>query len=338
MQIKHLHKNIYKVNSCILEDRNREISQKLKEDVEKYEKLTQDKASKETKIICKCISKATYFRYKQKLKLIHKNLPLPSRRPHKLRESKITYDLKQLVLSIRKENPTYGKAKIAVILKRDHKETTSESSVGRIIKEFMEKKLIQKSISSRSKAGQRKFNKHSKRWKYGQKSTKPGELVQIDHMTTRVNDVTYKHFKAWDPVTKLIVAEVFKSASSISAREFLAKVLANMPFSVTSIQVDGGSEFMRHFEDECKNQNIQLYILPPRRPQWNGGVERGNRTFREEFYDSKELLSENLDELRPELAKAVEKYNNYRPHASLNGLTPCEYNHIIQGGCQSHMY
>jgi len=40
---------------------------------------------------------------------------------------------KQLVLKIRRVHPDYGKEKIAVVLKRDHGQTMSESTVGRIL-------------------------------------------------------------------------------------------------------------------------------------------------------------------------------------------------------------
>jgi hypothetical protein len=49
---------------------------------------------------------------------------------------------------------------------------------------------------------------------------------------------------------------------------------------------------MKDFEEACKDLSIQLYVLPPKRPQWNGGVERGNRIFREEFYARRDILSE----------------------------------------------
>ncbi|CAL7962337.1 hypothetical protein MIDIC_460032 [Alphaproteobacteria bacterium] len=41
---------------------------------------------------------------------------------------------------------------------------------------------------------------------------------------------------------------------------------------------------MADFELACKDLNVDLYVLPPKKPQYNGGVERGNRIFREEFY------------------------------------------------------
>jgi transposase InsO family protein len=67
---------------------------------------------------------------------------------------------------------------------------------------------------------------------------------------------------------------------------------------------------MADFEEECKRPEISLIVLPPRRSDYNGGVERGNRTFREEFYNQNNLLANNIMEMRIELEKALWKYNN----------------------------
>ena len=40
---------------------------------------------------------------------------------------------------------------------------------------------------------------------------------------------------------------------------------------------------MAEFENECEKLGIELLVLPPRKPKLNGGVERSNRTFREDF-------------------------------------------------------
>ncbi|MDR0631999.1 MAG: hypothetical protein LBF54_02050 [Holosporaceae bacterium] len=44
-------------------------------------------------------------------------------------------------------------------------------------------------------------------------------------------------------------------------------------------------------------------MLPPRHPDYNGGVERGNRIFREKFYNQNYLLANNLAEMRLEWRK-----------------------------------
>ena len=38
------------------------------------------------------------------------------------------------------------------------------------------------------------------------------------------------------------------------------------------------------FEEACEELDIPLHVLPPRRPQWNGCVERTNRSARAEFW------------------------------------------------------
>ncbi len=66
-------------------------------------------------------------------------------------------------------------------------------------------------------------------------------------------------------------------------------------------------------------------MLPRFRPKYNGGVERGNRTFREEFYACRDLIADSIGAMRFELRKAVEQYNAFRPHHALKGKTPMEY-------------
>ena len=87
------------------------------------------------------------------------------------------------------------------------------------------------------------------------------------------------------------------------------------------MQGDGGSEFMRDFEQACQDLSLELMVLPPARPTYNEGVERGNRMFREEFYNLSSL-NDSLGAIRNALRAAIEKYNRYRPHAALAGLTP----------------
>lgn len=159
------------------------------------------------------------------------------------------------------------------------------------------------------------------------KALKPGQLVQIAHMTVTKNNIKIKHFQAWDPKSKFIHEGVCSNATSSSAAKFLEEFIQKAPFKVESIQVDGGSEFMKDFEQACAELNISLYVLPPIRPKYNGGVERGNRIFTEELYAGKHLLANPLKEVRNDLDKALNKYNSYRPHFILKGLTPLEYIH-----------
>ncbi len=82
---------------------------------------------------------------------------------------------------------------------------------------------------------------------------------------------------------------------------------------------------MAEFEQACQDLNLPLIVLPPSQPKYNGGVERGNRTFKEEFYYRPDLLADSIGAMRFELKKAQDKYNTYRPHKNLGGSTPMAY-------------
>ena len=68
------------------------------------------------------------------------------------------------------------------------------------------------------------------------------------------------------------------------AKRFLAYLKEQAPFPIRSLQVDGGSEFRDEFEQACQEAGIPLYVLPPKKPEYNGCVERANGTSLYEFY------------------------------------------------------
>ena len=88
---------------------------------------------------------------------------------------------------------------------------------------------------------------------------------------------------------------------------------------------------MAEFEEACSDLDIPLFVLPPKKPKYNGGVERSNRTFREEFYAKNDLLADTVGAFKAELKSAVLKYNSYRPHQSIDFLTPFEYIEMHNG-------
>ena len=190
----------------------------------------------------------------------------------------------------------------------------------------MGKGLITKSISALRTKRKRLFKKHAKPWEFKDyKTMKLGERVQIDHMTVTKNGITVKHFQAWERQSKYLDAKVYSHAKASSAKRFLIDFAQQAPFVIESIQVDGASEFMAEFEDACAELGIPLIVLPPKKPEYNAGVERSNRTFREQFYNRVDLLEDSVRGIQAALRKALVKYNTYRPHRNLNGLTPMQY-------------
>lgn len=328
MQIRGLHKSLYKLYSYSRKQVELDAYYKKYETIVKQwdtfkEKGLSDKLLEE---VVGC-SRATYYRAKKILSNFKQGIkPLSKARKHQNKplwgESE-----KQLVLRLRRENPTYGKTKLARILHRDHNVNLSESTVGRILRFLFKKGLIIRSISAFRKKRMRDFSKgYAKRWTYKDyKNIKLGERVQIDHMSVTRHGVCLKHFQAWERKSRYIHAQVYSDAKSRSAKRFLEELCEKAPYPILSIQVDGGSEFMGEFEQACKELGIKLIVLPPSQPRYNGGVERGNRIFREEFYDTAAYQADSIGAARNELKKALHKYNTYRPHHGLSGATPMEY-------------
>lgn len=296
-----------------------------------YDQLRSEGCSEETALKAIEVSRATYFRWKKALsEKGPKGLNVASRKPKSVRPKKWTIDLQFLICRLRQENPMYGRLKIHALLRRDFPDFViiSVATVGRILKRLVDLKRILPvwALSSGRKTKRRRsFDKHAQRWKYGMKAAKPGELVQVDHMSVSLGTgKMLKHFQATCPISKITVTEVCTGATSAAAAKFLLKIKAQMPFPIRSIQVDGGSEFMKDFEAACEAEKIALWVLPPKSPKYNGCVERRNATFKYEFY-YQYGGEDSIVAIRAALQQYQNRYNTFRPHQALKQNTPMRY-------------
>lgn len=88
-----------------------------------------------------------------------------------------------------------------------------------------------------------------------------------------------------------------------------------------AVRTDNGPEFTSHiFMDWCHRRRIQQQFIQPGKPIQNCFIERFNGSYRKEILDAFVFYS--LNELRIVTEKWMQEYNTYRPHDSLNGLTP----------------
>ena len=330
MQTRGLHRSIHKgyhvLRSIELSDTTAQKKEKALKDWETLRSKGVPIKIRE-KIIG--ISKATYHRKAKRYKdLGTKGLLKRSCRPKSFRQSTIPKDLVQSILDIRRAHPTFGKAKIAAILRRSNI-TLSESSVGRVLAKAIKDGVIRKHAGAKTRHKKRQFTSHAQPYVHGM-PTGPGQSIQIDHLVAHVHGAQYRHFQAICPVSRMLVSEIYTTASSSSAAMFLEKVKRSLPFPVRSIQVDGGSEFRKHFEEKCANDGIPLFVLPPASPKLNGKVERVNRTMREDFYRAdRQFVSGDIVLDRKLLEEKVRCYNTFRPHHALGMKTPEEYVNIL---------
>lgn len=91
-----------------------------------------------------------------------------------------------------------------------------------------------------------------------------------------------------------------------------------------AIRTDNGPEFIGHiFLDWCHRRRIQHQFIQPGKPVQNCFIERFNGSYRKEILDAYVFYS--LSELKSITTAWMSEYNSYRPHESLNNLTPDLY-------------
>ncbi len=219
------------------------------------------------------ISRATYYRWKQRLREGGlKGLKPRSRRPRRLR-GKVhwTPELLTRVEALRKQNPTWGRWPIGLTLRKQGV-TISERTVGRILAHLEHWGRVESVASFLARARRGKVRRrlprpYARRKPKGYVAPSPGDLVQVDTLTVTLGPgEIVKHFSAVDLSTRFSLAEVHTRATANLAAGFLTHLIAHAPFPVRAIQVDGGSEFMAEFEERKWNPSsvsVAAFTLGP---------------------------------------------------------------------------
>jgi transposase InsO family protein len=280
------------------------------------------------------VPRSTLYRWREQ--------PEPrSRRPRRLRARTWSPALLAAAEALRLDHPMWGRAKLGPLLRREGF-AVSDATVGRIIAHLVARGVVEAVPTLRRRKGgaaRAWRRKHATRLPKGHKAQEPGELVQVDTLSINLRpDKTIKQFTAYDPVARHTAAQAFSRATATCAASFLDKLIAAMPFTVSGIQVDGGSEFMAAFEEACQAKNLALFVLPPKRPDLNGAVERAQGSWRYEFYACHDLPLR-LDRLNQRIDAFAHLYNHHRPHGALGGMTPAQYlsSRSSRDPPQSHM-
>jgi transposase InsO family protein len=231
----------------------------------------------------------------------------------------------EAVFRLREENPRWGKDKLAKLLS-EQGYLGSASMVGRILRRLKERGVLREPVPHYVSAGKRrKLRPYAQRKPKDYAARQPGDLVELDTLDLRpLPGVNFKHFTAHDVMSKWDVLGVCRRATATNAALFLSDMEQRMPFPIKAIQIDGGSEFEAIFEAECQKRGIKLFVLPPRSPKLNGGVERAHRTHTEEFYEITDSTFE-FASLSSELLQWEHRYNTIRPHQALGYLTPLKF-------------
>lgn len=271
------------------------------------------------------VSRATLYRWRKRFDPEDlRTLEERPRRPRRVRRPTWSVERVEAVVRLREQYPRWGKAKLAVLLRREGV-LTCPSTVGRILADLGRRgRLVEPKGRAVSAKRRRPVRPYARRKPKDYAPCGPGELVQVDTLDlSPLPGVRLKQFTARDVICRWDVMEVYSKASASCARQFLDALEVRAPFPLRAIQVDGGGEFRADFEAECERRGILLFELPPRSPKLNGCVERAQRTHTEEFYEVFELPW-TVASLNARLRQWEQVYNHIRPHQSLGYLTPAQ--------------
>jgi transposase InsO family protein len=276
------------------------------------------------------ISPDTFYRWRKRFKVgCLATLENCSRKPLNFRKSDIPSKTIDLTIHLRKQDMGLSKYKLSFILKRDYGIDLSPSSVGRILKA---KGLIQEANLVKNIKKRKKINyviprlRASKQLRYQY----PGFLVQIDTKHLIILGKKYYQFTAIDCYSKLSFSYAYTRASSSIGKDFLLRMISYFSFPIKAVQTDNGSEYLLYFHQECGQRGITHYFSHPKTPKDNALVERLIQTTEYELWLFDEELIPELAYINKKLKTWLGRYNAYRPHQSLNYLTPMEYYQLSQ--------
>lgn len=133
----------------------------------------------------------------------------------------------------------------------------------------------------------------------------------------------------------------YRTNTSKSGKDFLCRLALLHEDSLRYVQIDNGFEFALYFEEYAKQNDITLIHNYPKSPKMNPFVEKVNDTIQVEYLD-RFYEETSIKEINKILFDCLIEYNFYRPHRSLNLLTPIEFieqkTMYNKGSPMLHMY
>ena len=283
-------------------------------------------------------SRATIYLWKQKLKSSGgrlSSLAPGNRSPQHKRKRVIDPFIRSFIIGYRTNHPGVDKTTITPVLKsaclRAGIRPISESTVGRIIHDLKERGSLPRvtRISMDGRTGKLRASEVrrpvKKMRRKGFHPRLPGELVEIDTVDIFVDGLKRYLITAIDLPTRFAFAYIYKSSSSVCARDFLSKLREVSPFKIERIQTDNGHEFLKHFLIACQQESLVHYFNYPRHPLSNAHLERFNRTIQEQFAWWHTDYLDETDSFNRKLMEYLIWYNTEKAHRGIGKVPPLRY-------------
>ena len=272
------------------------------------------------------ITRKTFHKWNTRFEKQHfLGLEEVSRAPHTKRKRTTTSQQKQRIVKLREKHIRCGKMKLQKRYERTYGEWISSWHIQKIIEDnqlYYDKKQVQQQKHRRSVRKKQK----RKRITTLIKQPIPHYLWHVDTVVFTLPEGGYRYLlTAIDENSKLAYARLYATHSSRNASDFLLRLEYLTDHQLLNIHHDNGSEFAKEFTQSCIKLNLQQWYSRPHTPKDNPVLERFNRTIQEEFIEVTDVDLADIIYFNEVLLDWLIDYNEYRPHQTLDYLTPLQY-------------
>ena len=255
------------------------------------------------------ISRETWYKWKRRYDVYGVDgLKNQSRKPHNIKNVKITEELEKLVLELRLNN-RFGPMRIRFRLKRKHGVSLGTKTIYNLLKRHKLNVLAVKL--------KRKYKRFEMKH--------PNELVQMDTkgpFYLKASRTKHYFIHVIDDCSRKVVSKWCNRRTSEAALSVL-KEWVKLHGKPNKVMHDGGTEFTStDFKNFLILNGIKDKQIPKGYPQEQGKVEAYNKIVIAEFLQIEELKDEKDGAEKYE--SFVNSYNYEREHGGINGMTPAE--------------
>ena len=255
------------------------------------------------------VSRATWYNWKRRYDTYGiDGLKNQSRKPHNIKNLKVTEELEKLVLELRLNN-RFGPMRIRFRLKRKYGVSLGTKTIYNLLKRH---KLNVLSV---------KLKRKYKRFEMKH----PNELVQMDTkgpFYLKASRTKHYFIHVIDDCSRKVVSKWCNRRTSEAALSVL-KEWVKLHGKPNKVMHDGGTEFTStDFKNFLILNGIKDKQIPKGYPQEQGKVEAYNKIVISEFLQIEELKDEKDGAEKYE--SFVNSYNYEREHGGINGMTPAE--------------
>ena len=255
------------------------------------------------------ISRETWYKWKRRYDAYGVDgLKNQSRKPHNIKNVKVTEELEKLVLELRLNN-RFGPMRIRFRLKRKYGVSLDTKTIYNLLKRHKLNVLAVKL--------KRKYKRFEMKH--------PNELVQMDTkgpFYLKASRTKHYLIHVIDDCSRKVVSKWCNRRTSEGALSVL-KEWVKLHGKPNKVMHDGGREFTStDFKNFLILNGIKDKQIPKGYPQEQGKVEAYNKIVIAEFLQIEELKDEKDGAEKYE--SFVNSYNYEREHGGINGMTPAE--------------